>query len=162
MGNQVQQQSFAGGKVVVRQAEASDAYPIFKKLRDSDRAELHAHGLNPLQAIVSSILESDKSYCMEYLGDPVFIFGVKDSNIEGLGAVWGMGTYTMRPVHRLFLRHCRSFLPELQEGYKAIGNIVDARNTLHRRWLEWMGFEFGHTIKYGPLDLPFINFILRS
>ena len=130
-------------------------------MRDADSREMSAHGLSPIQAASVSILDSNLAFTVTYCDEPVLIFGVSDSTIEGLGAVWAMGTYEIRKIGSQFLRHSKEWIEILEDGYQAIGNIVDDRNDVHRRWLEWCGFEFGHTIKYGPLGLPFTHFLKK-
>lgn len=160
MGDQVFKQEYEGG-AVVRDADVRDAHIIAKKMRDADRREMRAHGLTPIQAAAASILDAKAAYTLTYCNEPVLIFGVSDSQIDGLGAIWAMGTYEIRRVARQFLKHSRDWIERLGEGYEYVGNIVDDRNDVHRRWLEWCGFEFGHTICYGPLSLPFTYFLKK-
>lgn len=158
MGNEILEQEYPGG-TLVRPAVIKDAQAVASNMRDADRREMAALGLSPIHATTSALLYCKVAYAVVHQDEPVLIFGVSDSNIEGMGSVWAMGTYQVKEIARTFLRHSREWVDRIGDGYDYIGNIVDERNAVHIRWLKWCGFEFGHTIHYGPLGLPFTNFI---
>lgn len=58
------------------------------------------------------------------------------------GVVWLLGSDLIDRVRMRFLRECKGHLDELARGCHATGNIVHAANTLHIRWLRWLGYSF--------------------
>jgi hypothetical protein len=88
------------------------------------------------------------------------MFGVVPQR-DGSGVVWMLGSdeITKPPLSRQFIRECRTFVKVLERGYTELHNVIDERNTVHRRWLEWIGFEFTNRIeKYGVEGRPFLEF----
>jgi hypothetical protein len=79
------------------------------------------------------------------------------------GDVWLLGTDALatRPLAGQFLRQSRFWLTALHEGCAPIlHNVIDARNTLHIRWLQWLGFTFikRHEV-FGVEGRPFLEFM---
>ena len=59
-----------------------------------------------------------------------------------------------------FLRQSRIHLANLHAMYPVLFNFVDARNTVHLRWLRWMGFTFiSRNDNYGPEKRTFYEFV---
>ena len=60
---------------------------------------------------------------------------------------------------RTFLRQSKEVLRELHHQFILLFNEVDARNTVHIRWLRWMGFTFvRYRPNYGTEGRPFYEF----
>ena len=88
--------------------------------------------------------------------DPVF--GFRD-----IGIVWMLGSGEIRRHQRDFLSNARRWIDLQHERYPLLTNRVDARNTQHIRWLEWMGFTMLRRIdRWGAASLPFIEFEKRK
>lgn len=88
------------------------------------------------------------------------MFGVVPQR-DGSGVVWMLGSdeITKPPLSRQFIRECCTFVKVLESGYTELHNVIDARNWVHRRWLEWLGFEFINRIpEYGVERRPFLEF----
>jgi hypothetical protein len=88
------------------------------------------------------------------------MFGVVPQR-DGTGVVWMLGSDEIAkpPLSRQFIRECRAFVRVLECGYTELHNVIDERNSLHRRWLEWLGFEFTNRIpEYGHERRPFLEF----
>ena len=55
-------------------------------------------------------------------------------------------------------------LPLLEKSFveireeKLLWNIVDKRNTVHLKLLQFLGFKFLRELTYGPNQIPFIEF----
>jgi len=77
------------------------------------------------------------------------------------GTVWLLGTDEIfTHASRDFLRLSKEWLSEVSAPFESVGNLVDARNTVHIRWLEWLGFEFiGVQSEFGVEKRPFLEFI---
>ncbi len=77
-----------------------------------------------------------------------------------LGYVWMVATDRLVKYQREFIRESRKWLDEAHEEYPMLGNFVDARNTLHIRWLDWMGFHFINRFEeWGFERRPFLQFV---
>jgi hypothetical protein len=80
--------------------------------------------------------------------------------IEGAGSIWLLATDDIEKYQITFLRHSKKVLKELQQDYLALHNYVDARNSLHIKWLKWMGFTFINKLdRFGVEQRPFYEFV---
>ena len=122
--------------------DISKLHPV---LRDPDRLEVEALGSNPRTALIFGYLNGP---CFTGLVDEevLCIFGVVK---EGRGGrIWMLSSRNIeghaRAVCRLSIREVRKF----KQDYRVLFNIVDERNTMTIKWLDWLGFQFGksHTI----------------
>ena len=139
-----------------------DEYDLAPRLRQADLDELQAScSLPPLQVLQTGAYNSVPSVTV--IGNNGFVaamFGVVPQP-DGTGVVWLLGSdeLTKPPLSRQFIRECRTFVKVLERGYTELHNIIDERNTVHRRWLEWIGFEFTNRIpEYGIERRPFLEF----
>jgi hypothetical protein len=55
----------------------------------------------------------------------------------------------------------KSYLVQtLQQNYDVLFNLVDERNTLHIRWIQWCGFTFvNRHPALGAEQRPFLEFV---
>lgn len=130
--------------VRVRQTVAKDAGQLASKLRAADLLEIKAvtHE-DPYSLIRHSIVWSHPCYTIvEEKDQPLAIFGaVPDPCTKGLGRIWLLGSEELVLHHSYtLLRRSREWIDKLHESYSTLWNYVDARNTVHIRWLEWCGF----------------------
>lgn len=80
---------------------------------------------------------------------------------ETSGSVWLLGSddLTQPPLRKQFLAEGRVWLNQLHAFRPLLFNFVDARNTVHIRWLRWMGFTFLRLHpEYGVERRPFWEF----
>jgi hypothetical protein len=161
MGSGLLQQEYPLQRVLVRPATVDDAVRMSPLVRDEDMAEVAAAtGSTVLQALLEGLRLSSSCYCLLKERFPVAVFGIAPVEPRpGYGAIWLLGTHEIKDIRWLFLRESRSWLRELEQGYDVIGNVVDARNELHIRWLKWLGFTFIREIpEFGKAKLPFHEF----
>ena len=80
--------------------------------------------------------------------NPLAIFGVADDpNTAAWGVVWMLATPRIQKVWLALMKVSPKWLDLLAAPYTAgLHNIVDARNTLHVRWLQKTGFKPRQTI----------------
>lgn len=164
MGSRVRDPRNPVPGLIVRDARPSDVPFIAEHIRSEDRAECFAaSGLQPIDAIGRGFAASESCHTVVFEGRPAAIFGVVPSSEvtnPKLGAVWLLGTDDIRIFSRQFIEHSKFWIDELANGYDLIGNVVDARNTVHIEWLKWAGFKFiQRHEKYGHLGLPFLEFV---
>jgi hypothetical protein len=94
-------------------------------------------------------------------GFVVGMYGIVPSQWDRTGVIWLLGSdeLVQKPLSRQFLRECRTHLRVLERPFTLLWNRMDERNTIHKRWLEWLGFEFYNRIpEYGVERRPFLEF----
>jgi hypothetical protein len=117
--------------------------PLARRLRWPDRQEMLTAGTSVEEGLKFGFKHSNPCLTITLNGNPVGIFGVIPTSVEGLGAVWLVGTPKMvAPKNRFrFLRESKKWLAELNGRYRILGNYIDSRNTVHVAWVKWLGFE---------------------
>lgn len=103
----------------------------------------------------SSFDISTKCYTIRYSQNgvveryPLAIFGVADDpQHDTMGIVWMLATPRIQKVWLALMKIAPLWLNKLSEDYPAgLHNIVDARNTLHIRWLQKTGFRSLGTVQ---------------
>ena len=148
-------------KGYVRIADLSDVPLIVADLRPADLAELKAASAYPL----GTTLRFGVNYgyaevaCLSD-GTPVALYGAAPTANPDLGLVWMVATNRFSSLHRQFLRECRERIERVGQGYKALFNYTDARNTVHHRWLKWCGFSIiKEHPNFGVGGRPFYEFV---
>jgi hypothetical protein len=149
-------------------AVEADAYTFAEKLREEDKAEIKAaSGWLPVDALLVGIKESKKVFSI-WTNDhePICIFGVTNHSLDvTTGVPWMLGTTLIQDYFVAFLRDGRgSLLPIIKDGYELLLNCVDSRNTVHIRWLKWMGFsfDFENPVFLTDPDVPFYLFTYNT
>lgn len=135
-----------------------DALFIANNMRQADREELQASFGMPPELILPQAIGRPRVLTWEADGKPVAIGGV-DPSIPFVGVVWMVATDDIVKHRMKFLRQCKPVLDQLHKEYPILTNMVDARNSLHIRWLKWLGFVFTQKIeKWGAQSVPFYEF----
>lgn len=153
-------------KVFVREAFRDDVRSLGPRLRRADRAEVIARGMDPELALESSWESSTQRYAMiRSDGTCIGICGVGPAHHMSqnlgmsVGCVWMLGSNDLRLVRYSFLRQCKEWVDTLGRNYDILWNWVDARNALHLKWLEWLGFKIIGTAPIGQSGELFHQFI---
>ena len=83
------------------------------------------------------------------------------TGIKGVGSIWMVSSEELfTPKYkRKFLLSAREGIEDFHKFYPTLTNVVDTRNVLHIRWLQWMGFRFVDVVHVGPERLPYLSFI---
>lgn len=151
-----------------RKSVHADVDHIAHNMRKADLAELKAQypTAGPREVLLLGLNQSVPSRTMvrtykKQEPTPVGMWGVVPG--DGFGLVWMLGTDELVEgvCARKFVRECRKELPHLLDEYPLLTNVVDARNEVHLRFIEWMHFDIGkeaHTIN----GLPFYRFWLTK
>lgn len=132
-------------------------------MRSEDVAEVKAQsGNTPRQALLYCFFASKP--CMTMVsrhGNVIGMWGVVPED-DMSGRIWMLGSQAMLDDgndRRVFLRKSKEILDSLHGQYPVLFNQVDARNKVHVRWLQWMGFTFiQEHPNYGAEGLPFFEF----
>lgn len=155
----------ASAELIVRAATGQDVRDMAPRLRIADKAEIVACTGEPaLYALGRGFANSEKCWTAEYRGRPAAMFGVvptiSDGSTPVVGTIWLLGTDDINLFGYRFLTESKTWLARLEEGYDVVGNVVDARNLKHIKWLKWLGFKFVRTIpQHGIHRLPFHEFV---
>jgi len=129
------------------------AYEVASNLRQEDRKEVvEGHGLDP---IIHIPLASQRGFCVSFTvpnGKTAGVAGIAEGN-----AVWMLTTPAIHEYPLTFAREAKRFIESRPEPY--LWNVVDKRNTVHLKLLQFLGFKFLREVTYGPNNLTFIEFI---
>lgn len=130
--------------LTTRKATYEDIISIAGRLREADLREINAVGHeDPASALAAGMHDHGVVFVGVDAEDvPHMIFGVGDSDVEGLGIVWMMASDTINDHWVQMLRSTHDWVNRLGHGYTALANMVHADNKLHIRWLKWAGFVF--------------------
>jgi hypothetical protein len=137
-----------------------DEIELATRLRKADRDEIEAaSGMEPVDALrVSAELSAPACSIIDNDWDEGEVVGMFGCVPDGTVWLLAADALVQPPLRRQFLRECRTYLDALP--YPLLHNVVDERNKVHIRWLQWMGFTFiGEPILVGPNKLPFRKFV---
>jgi len=139
-----------------------DAFRLAPVLRQADREEvMAASGKGPLEALQIGFRESLAPYTILDDDGPIAMFGVTRV-ASGVGAPWLLGSDGIVTHWREFARRSRAEMERVARPWARLTNYVADANTLHRRWLEWLGADFIELDPhYGVGRQPFWRFELR-
>lgn len=151
-------------KPFVRLAEAGDAEYLSSRLRQEDQDECLALGVLPDKALLDSAQSSTSCFSIIRDKDEVIgMFGCGPSALKQeplrVGSVWLLGSPGIQDIRYTFLRQCRHWTAVLHADYDVLWNWADARNTVHVKWLKWLGFRIIQTAPIGVGGEEFHQFL---
>jgi len=150
----------------IREVREDDLPYLAANLRSADIKELYAtYGHLRIPEVVRKCFElSDRSRVGVNDSDkPVVAFGVKRFS-PACAVVWAFGTPEIRRYSIPFIRYSR---PVLQDWFEELPdiqyflNFSHSENTLHHRWLAWVGAELLPDAPWGETGELFRPFIIR-
>lgn len=150
-------------RLTARPSTLSDAQFVGVRLRSADRREVKAASgrIDLPEALTDGILMSKP--CFTILTpeqQPCALFGaVPDPDNKAFGRVWMLGTDELVKYGRDFLRQSKPWWDYFHRFYPVLGNLVDSRNTVHVRWLKWLGCSFVGEQRIGEEQILFKEFI---
>jgi hypothetical protein len=128
------------------------AIEVASNLRTDDYRELvEGHGHQPIETLSQAASWPSTVY-----------FTVPDGRIAGLagvhsnGAVWMLCTPAIEAFPHTFVKEAKRFINSREEPL--LWNIVDKRNKVHLKLLQFLGFKFLREVIHGPNNLTFIEF----
>ena len=128
------------------------AVEVASNLRPDDFREIYeGHGHFPLLHLPLSACYGDSIYFTVPNGKTAGMAGVEPG-----GAIWTLCTPAIHDYPLTFAREAKRFVDSREE--KLLWNIVDKRNTVHLKLLQFLGFKFLREFKHGPNQLTFIEF----
>lgn len=134
----------------LRPTIASDVRDVAVRLRHADVNECYAiAGMPGELALFLSVESSEETYTMvNPSGTPVGICGIAEGHTPHDKRVWMLATDDLLRHSTLFLRESKKWIDALTGKY-TLWNTVDERNTVHMKWLKWLGCEF-HQSRTSP------------
>lgn len=148
--------------VEARRSILPDIAPIAASMRPEDRAEvLAASGDSPINALRYGYLYCDECFTVvtQEGREPLAMFGYRVVEKDVGAVVWLLASTRLLDYRWSFLRQSRQWMDYFQTKAPLLYNAVDQRNTVHIRWLDWLGFKFIRVLpSFGKQQLPFIEF----
>ena len=128
------------------------AIEVASNLLPADKREImEGHGLDPLPYL---IFEAAKGDCICFKAPSGRTAGM--AGVEEGGLIWMLCTDAIYEGPIKFSRECKRYIESREEPL--LWNVVDKRNKVHMRLLKFLGFKFLRELRFGPNNLPFIEF----
>ena len=148
----------------VRSSVLKDVAIVAENMRKEDVDEVKAQtGACPKGGLLYAYFMSKP--CLTVInrkGELMAMGGVVPS-AENTGRIWLLGCQSMVDDSidkRWFLRKSKEKLAEMQSLYPLLFNMVDARNEVHVKWIDWLGFTFiKKHLHWGPEGRMFYEFV---
>jgi len=147
--------------IEARLAEPKDAFLLGPRMRQEDVDEVKAcSGLFPAEALLLGVEKSVECYTLWAGDQPLAMYGIVEDQNPSIGCIWLLGSDLIYEHRVAFLRISRPWIERFQSQYPILYNYIDARNTVHIRWLQWLGFSFiSEHPEYGVEKRLFYQFI---
>ncbi len=147
----------------LKPATLGEAIALSQDLRPEDEAEIRAmSGHEPVVSLSHGVQFSDlPTTIMDEDGSILGMFGaVSMGNQPRVGAVWMLCSPKILKYRRRFAKESRQWIEAMHQRYDLLWNVVDERNTVHIRWLQWCGFTFINRHEtLGVEKVPFLEFV---
>lgn len=146
--------------VFFKPAEIADAIWMADHLRQSDRDELFASSGYDKPDVVLASSVALGSACVALVDhEPVAIFGApRISLLPATATPWMIGTEKISEIPTTFGRWSVDIVNKWRQDNDFLINHVDARNKSAIEWLEWLDFDIGPAVSWGPFKMPFHKF----
>lgn len=150
-----------------RPSVPQDAHLLAPRLRKEDVEEIRAaSGNEPLQALLNGILEGTECWTIIGNGDEVLgLFGVNHMPEYGPGqaCVWMLAADGLPSIRAEFFKQTPEWIAHFHTRFPVLWNYIDARQTMHIRWLKRLGFRFIKQHEaYGHEQRPFYQFVRHA
>ena len=136
--------------MILRPTYLEDVIQLSRTLRDCDRAEIAlGSGLSPFKTLSNSWASSDFCVTIETPSGAIAgIWGVAPVlPCYSAGSIWMLGSDELDTIPTSFLKACRPAIARAHALYPLLICAPWRGNSLHLRWLRWLGFsltEVGH------------------
>ncbi|MBK8189215.1 MAG: DUF2833 domain-containing protein [Vampirovibrionales bacterium] len=147
----------------LKPATLEEAMALAQDLRPEDEAEIRAmSGHEPMISLSHGIQFSDlPTTVMDENGSILGMFGaVPAGKNPCVGVVWMLCSPKIMKHRRQFAKESRQWIEAMHRRYDLLWNVVDERNTVHIRWLQWCGFTIIKRHEaLGIEQRPFLEFV---
>lgn len=143
-----------------KKATLEEVLYVCADLRPDDIQEgLALWGVDPRVYLPFHYLQGETYVFHTKAGEPVGLTGVGPWTEPKTGQIWMVSRPELYNHQTEFLRESRKFIELMQEDYELLFNYVDARQTVHLKWLRWNGFQGILKPTWGVSGLPFYEMI---
>jgi len=144
-------------RYTTRQSILPDISKLHRRLRKPDQAELEALNLTPRSALTHGYTNGR---CFTGLVESSIIcmYGVVQEGKDG--RIWMLSSSEIDDHKFGLCRHSKRIVDELKLEYRMLFNVVDERNEMTIKWLQWLGFTLGKTHQIGTHRQPFKEFYI--
>lgn len=146
----------------IRPSTKKDCVHIGYFMREQDAMEMwSAFRYSPIEAALDSYKKAFISLTIEKDGKPIVMFGIMPKSMAS-GAMWLLSTNGIYKIGRIFVRNSKAWVSDMLEFYPHLWGMVDLRNTVSKRWLDYLGCKWGDIIPYGIDKMPFQYFEFKK
>ena len=133
-------------------------------MRQVDKDEIWASShLLPFEALIKSMEHPGECYTALVDNKIICMFGVMvPTFLSDKGVPWLLGSDLIVEHNEFFLRESLEYIKQWKHKYKLLINFVDSRNKVALRWLTWLHFNVYEPEPFGPDNMPFHKFEMRS
>lgn len=143
-------------KLTLRPSIHEDAAELALSMRQADRTEIALAGSSgPYDSLMRGIVNSVNPTTILGPQGAVVAIGGCVQLAPQLGCPWLLASDGLLEIKRDFLRDCKPELIKLHGAFPTLYNEVWEGNTLHIRWLRWLGFNVADHHGTRPHFLPF-------
>lgn len=151
-----------GTRFIVRPVLSGDAARMLKIVRHEDKVEWDcsvAGGLGLLEACIMFSRTRGEAIMVEdtVTGLPMMIGGVQPG-APGQLLTWLVLAEGCETWGLTFMKDYRHDLDGFFSRWPRTECYSDARNVVHHRWLEYLGYRLHQEVLWGPYDYPFLHF----
>ena len=149
---------------IVRPSILTDVSVVAENMRKEDVDEVRAQtGACPKGGLLYAYFMSKPCLTVVSRHGHLMAMGGVVPEGENIGRIWLLGCQSMVDDsidRRWFLRKSKEKLAEMQSLYPLLFNMVDARNEVHVKWIDWLGFTFiKKHLNWGPERQMFYEFV---
>lgn len=146
-----------GESLILRNATEEDGVTILGEIRQEDIEEWNASIEGGICWLRDSIRQSTEAVSLvdKATGHPIVIFGVIPRDRLPTD-IWMVASVFGPPRAMVAWHLCIDWIEGFWRRWPDVHCWSDARNLVHHRWLEWLGFQRGPRDRpWGHLGLPF-------
>ena len=149
---------------ILRPSLLTDVAVVAENMRKEDVAEVKAQtGACPKGGLLYAYFMSKPCLTVVSRHGHLMAMGGVVPEGKNMGRIWLLGCQSMVDDsidRRWFLRKSKEKLAEMQSLYPLLFNMVDARNEVHVKWIDWLGFTFiKKHLNWGPERQMFYEFV---
>ena len=128
-----------------------DVRDVARTMRAEDRRELAKIGMEPEEALVSSLMVSANAWTAFDGFKPVCIFGVAPDSLLGARArLWLLGSERLEACKLSYFKTCVRAVRVLSSKYPVLWNLVDPEYERAHKWLTRLGARWGGQREVSP------------
>lgn len=146
--------------ITVRDLRLLDVFAASMDIRAADELECYAAVLQGVASHTASAWSfmHYKRVALDEDGRLLCAWGVDPAGPPEVGYVWLFATTKAVPRAAAIHRNLKVEMEAIEALYPVLECWADSRNTVHHRWLQWLGFREIGEEPYGKMGLPFKHF----